>query len=62
MYTVQLETDESGDLILPFPPKLLEELGWEAGDQLLWSDNGDGTYTIKKDDIELGDVVYGDGC
>jgi bifunctional DNA-binding transcriptional regulator/antitoxin component of YhaV-PrlF toxin-antitoxin module len=62
VYTVQVEEDENGDLVLPFPEKMLEELGWEIGDQLVWKDNGDGTYTITKDDIDLGDVVYGDGC
>jgi bifunctional DNA-binding transcriptional regulator/antitoxin component of YhaV-PrlF toxin-antitoxin module len=42
---------------------MLEELGWKIGDQLVWKDNGDGTYTISKDqDDILGDVVYGEGC
>ena len=63
IYTVQLEEDENGDLMLPFTDEILEELGWKVGDQLVWKDNGDGTYTISKDqDDMLGDVVYGEGC
>ena len=63
IYTVQLEEDENGDLVLPFTDEILEELGWKVGDQLVWKDNGDGTYTISKDqDDILGDVVYGEGC
>ena len=63
IYTVQLEEDENGDLMLPFSDEMLEELGWKIGDQLVWKDNGDGTYTISKDqDDMLGDVVYGEGC
>lgn len=63
IYTVQLEEDENGDLVLPFTDEILEELGWKVGDQLVWKDNGDGTYTISRDhDDILGDVVYGEGC
>ena len=63
IYTVQLEEDENGDLVLPFTDEILEELGWKVGDQLVWKDNGDGTYTISKDQVDiLGDVVYGEGC
>lgn len=61
VYTVQLEEDENGDLVLPFSDEMLKELGWEIGDQLIWKDNGDGTFTLSKDEL-LGDVVYGEGC
>ena len=33
-FSVQCESDEYGNLILPFPDELLEALGWEAGDNL----------------------------
>ena len=63
IYTVQLEEDENGDLVLPFTDEILEELGWKVGDQLVWKANGDGTYTISRGhDDRLGDVVYGEGC
>jgi len=31
-YTVELFEDDNGDLILPFPEELIEEVGWEEGD------------------------------
>jgi hypothetical protein len=42
------EDPETGDSILPFPPDLLEEVGWKEGDSLLWSDNGDGSWSLTK--------------
>ena len=42
--------EECGDVILPFPPELLEIVGWKEGDILKWIDNQDGSWTIKKDD------------
>ena len=36
-WIVQLEEDpETGDLVMPFPPALIEALGWEIGDTLTW--------------------------
>ena len=50
-YTVTLEEDpQSGDLILPFPPEMLEELGWKEGDVLHFKDNTDGSFLITKKD------------
>lgn len=48
LYTVAVQEDENGDLILPFPDALLQEMGWVEGDVLYWKDNGDGTFSISK--------------
>lgn len=51
-YTVTLEEDpQTGDLILPFPPEMLEELGWKEGDVLQWVAQEDGSYMIVKKDL-----------
>jgi len=51
IYTVQIEEDpDTGELILPFPPELIAELGWVEGDTLVWTINEDNTVTIKKSD------------
>jgi hypothetical protein len=48
-WTVTLEEDpETGDLILPFPPDLLEQMGWVEGDTLLWNMQEDGSCILKK--------------
>ena len=40
--------EDGDDLILPLPERLLEEAGWNEGDILDWSDNGNGSWTLKK--------------
>ena len=48
-YSIDLEEDpETGDIILPLPPELLAEAGWKEGDDLVWTDNGDGSFTMTK--------------
>ena len=48
-YTVNLEQDpNTGDLILPFPSELLESLGWNEGDTLLWDISESGTITLTR--------------
>ena len=40
--------EEGDDLILPLGDELCEKLGWIVGDTLIWSDNGDGSWTLSK--------------
>lgn len=48
-WTVTVEEDpETGDLILPLPLEVLKLQGWVDGDELEWSDNGDGTWSLTK--------------
>jgi len=48
-WTITLEEDEeTKDLILPFPPELLEQLGWQEGDIIKWSDTGEGSFILSK--------------
>ena len=48
-HIVTLEKDpKTGDLILPFPTGLLEEMGWEIGDTLNFEDAKDGSFIITK--------------
>ena len=52
-YIVTLETDpETGDLVLPLPEELLKEAGWKTGDTLDWKDNGDGTFSMTKQETK----------
>lgn len=43
-----VQEDENGELILPFPQELLDEVGWKPGDNLEWVDRGDGTWEIRQ--------------
>ena len=39
-WTAVLEEDEeTGELILPLPTDLIEQLGWKEGDDLVWDIN-----------------------
>jgi bifunctional DNA-binding transcriptional regulator/antitoxin component of YhaV-PrlF toxin-antitoxin module len=44
-FVVTLEEDEYGDLIMPIPEEVLDELGWTVGDGL--------DYTLDEDSIIL---------
>jgi hypothetical protein len=48
-WTINLEEDpETGDLILPLNDDILEQTGWKTGDNIDWTDNKDGSWTMKK--------------
>ena len=36
------------DGFLPIPHDLLEITGWQEGDELQWTDQGDGSFTLRK--------------
>lgn len=46
-----LTWEEEGDedvAILNFSDDLVEQLGWEEGDELHWEDNNDGSFSLFK--------------
>ena len=48
-HIVTLEEDpETGDLMLPFPEGMLEEMGWCEGDTLNFESKDDGSFLITK--------------
>jgi len=52
-FTVTLiEDPETKDLIMPFPEGMCDELGWEIGDSLNWTQLPDGTLSLTKIDSE----------
>ena len=43
-WIVELEEDpETGELVMPLPIELLEEMGWRIGDTLEWNAGKDNT-------------------
>jgi bifunctional DNA-binding transcriptional regulator/antitoxin component of YhaV-PrlF toxin-antitoxin module len=51
-----VDTDEI-DYFITLPQDMLEQTGWIEGDILAWIDNGDGSFTMKKQEVtEVGDV------
>lgn len=45
---IKLEQDDNGDLILPLTDEILASVGWKIGDTIVWTDNGDGSWTMSK--------------
>jgi hypothetical protein len=46
-YTITVEEDETtGDLVLPLPVDLLNQMGWSEGTDLFWIDNQNGSFTL----------------
>lgn len=45
-----VEDPDTGDIILPFPPELLEKMNWKEGDILEWTQSDTGQWIIKKKD------------
>ena len=46
-WTAILEED-GDDFILPLPQELLDELDWNIGDTLTWTEHSDGEWQIRK--------------
>ena len=48
-WTAHLEEDpDTGDLLLPFPPDVLGQLGWREGDTLTWTVKTNGSIILSK--------------
>ena len=50
MDQVTLIEDSDGHLMLPFTENILNQMGWDIGDELLWEINENDTVTITKKD------------
>lgn len=63
-WTVEVVTDpDTGELMLPFPPDLLSQMGWSEGTDLSWIDNENGSFTIKKkEETPVLDIDEDVGC
>jgi hypothetical protein len=42
------EDPETGDVLLPIPPILLEQLGWKEGDEIDFSIDDNGKWIMKR--------------
>lgn len=48
-WIVTLEEDpETGDLVMPIPPEVLNQVGWDFGDTLIWNTDEDGHIVLSK--------------
>ena len=47
-YTLDVQEDAAGELFIEFPPELMAETGWKEGDDLVWTDLKNGTWSLVK--------------
>jgi bifunctional DNA-binding transcriptional regulator/antitoxin component of YhaV-PrlF toxin-antitoxin module len=44
--TIQEDPADPESAIITFPDEMMKELGWQEGDELTWTDNGDGSFSL----------------
>jgi hypothetical protein len=49
-YLAEVGEDSSGQLVINLPPELLNQVGWDAGDELIWEDHNNGSWSFKKNE------------
>ena len=47
-YTLDVQENTEGELFIEFPPELMAETGWKEGDDLVWTDLKNGTWSLVK--------------
>jgi hypothetical protein len=43
------EDPETGDPFIEIPDDICDQLGFKVGDMIIWTDNKDGSFTLRKD-------------
>ena len=57
---VEIQENTLGELFFEIPPALLEDLGWEEGDEVKFVDNKNGSFQIKKVKYETIELDFDD--
>lgn len=47
-WVLPVEDDMKDNYLIIFPEDLISEVGWKKGDTLIWEDNFDGSFTLRK--------------
>jgi protein-disulfide isomerase len=46
-YSLEVQKDSNGELFFEFPDALLNQMGWDAGDTLLWEELPGGSWKLE---------------
>ena len=49
-WTVEVQENEDGELFIELNDEILEGSGFKAGDDVIWTDRGDGSWSLTKSD------------
>jgi len=47
-FTVEVKENSNGELYIEFPEEMLKELKWNEGDEIMWNDLGNGSFSLNK--------------
>ena len=47
-WVLDVKEDKQGEKLIELPEDLLTAAGWKEGDELVWSDNKDGSWSLNK--------------
>ncbi|UNH61334.1 hypothetical protein SSZBM1_217 [Synechococcus phage S-SZBM1] len=51
-FTLPVEENEHGDYYITLPEEVLDDLGWQLGDNVEWSEDIDGSIILKRVEVE----------
>lgn len=51
-YVMKVQEDSDGEFFLEFPDDLLDQMGWQAGDNLVWTPTDNGAWLLAKVNTE----------
>ena len=52
-WTIQVqENNKTKELFIELPPDALAQVGWDIGDDLIWEDLGNGSWSIAKKELD----------
>jgi bifunctional DNA-binding transcriptional regulator/antitoxin component of YhaV-PrlF toxin-antitoxin module len=57
---IEIQDNSDGELFFEIPPALLEDLGWQEGDEVKFIDNKNGSFTIRKVKYETIELDFDD--
>lgn len=61
VYTIDIKHVEEGDdLYMQIPDELMEDMGWEIGDDLKFIDHKDGSFRLRKVKYETIELEFDD--
>ena len=46
--TVPVKTLDNGDQFIEIPQALMDRLGWQVGDEIIWTEQSDGAFQLNK--------------
>ena len=60
IYQVEVQKNEQDELFVELPSELIENLGWNTGDDVKWEETDDGGFRLKKVKYETVELDFDD--